>query len=223
MLESQERILLAEAFAEYHRALIAALPREEDLREIEISERLEKRMSRLIERQKHFYYSWVNTAAKRVACILAAVLLATATVTASVQSLRESVTYFLVEIFEEGSLYRFFNFRQDPSIKDQPIDVHLPGYIPNGYRLTEEQEEGFFYEGEGAKCFYFAQYPNGTEVYAPDVETKNISVAGEYEGVLLCKGEIRKLFFNDGKYLYVINGTLSEEEILKIAESIPLE
>ena len=29
--------------------------------------------------------------------------------------------------------------------------------------------------------------------------------------------------FNDGKYLYVLNGTLAEEEILKIAESIPFE
>ncbi len=223
MFEPQEKILLAEAFADYHRTLIGALPAEDDLQEIELSDRLEKKMSRLIERQKHFYYSLVNTAAKRAACILAAVLLATATVTASVQSLRESVTHFWVEIFEEGSLYRFFNFRQDPSIKDQPINVHLPGYVPRGYRLTEEHEEGFFYEGEGTKCFYFAQYPNGTEVYVANVESKEISVADQYEGVLLREGEIRKLFFNDGEYLYVINGTLSEEEIIKIAESIPFE
>lgn len=223
MFKPQEKVLLAEAFAEYHCALNATLPMEEDLQEIEISDYLEKKMSRLIERQKHFYYGWVNTVAKRVACILAAVLLVTATVTVSVQSLRESVTHFLVEIFEEGSLYRFFNFRQDPSLKDQPIEDHLPAYVPRGYRLTEEHEEGFFYEGEGTNCFYFAQYPNGTEVYVPNVESKEISVADKYEGVLLRNGEIRKLFFNDGKYLYLINGTLSEEEILKIAESIPLE
>ncbi len=227
MFDSQEKELLQKAFEQYHIALAAALPSEEELQTITISEKLEQRMARLFYHQKHFYYVLINTAAKRVACILVAILLAATITTVSVEALRESFIRFVVETFEKGSIIWFS--KEDEGTPIQPITPKIPTYLPAGYQLvtdmSNEFETNLIYEGNKTEYFQFLQLPKGSKrtVNTEGVDYTKILVLNTYEGIIFQNLCNTYLIFNDDEYMYTIIGTVTEEEILKIAESIPLK
>lgn len=228
MFEQQEFALLQKAFERYHTALAVALPGEEELCTVTISEKTERRMARLFYHQKHFYYKWINTAAKRVACILIALFLAATVTTASVEALREGFIRFVVETFEKGSTIWFS--KEDESALTYPtITPKIPTYLPEGYRLvadmSDEIELNMIYEGQGTENISYQQQPKGskTTVNTEGVNYEKIYVKNSYEGIIFQNVGSWFLIFNDGEYMYTIIGTVSEEEIIKIAESIPFE
>lgn len=183
-------------------------------------------MERLLRRQKRFYYPLINTALKRVACIAAAVLVSGSAVALSVYGAKPAPSFFKVRNFSEnGVAVHFFNIDLPYETIHEPITRKIPSYLPEGYVLKEDRSEPrkveLIYEGEGTDCFYYAQYGNSSDAqaYAEDALCERIFV-GEYEGYLLKSESCTHLIFNDGEYLYQLNGTLTEEEIFKVAESI---
>ena len=97
MNKLNDTAVLKTALEQYNRLLCAALPGKEELEGLVFSPRFETRMAKLIRRQKRFYYPFVNTAAKRAACILAVILL-TLSGLFSVKSIRDSFAAFLTEV-----------------------------------------------------------------------------------------------------------------------------
>lgn len=227
MFEQEELVLLQKAFERYHAARILALPGEDELHDVHISEKTERRMERLFYHQKHFYYVLINTAAKRVACILAAALLAATVTTASVEALREGFIRFVVETFEKGSTIWFS--KEDEGTPIQPITPKTPAYLPSGYQLvtdmSNEFETNLIYEGNKTEYFQFLQLPKGSKrtVNTEGVDYTKILILNIYEGIIFQNLGDTYLIFNDNEYMYTIIGTVTEEEILKIAESIPLK
>lgn len=223
MFDLQEELLLKRAFASYHRALAAALPCEEELEPINLSERLEKRIKRLLYHQKHFYYTWINTAAKRVACILTAVLSIGTIAAVGIGHLNATNTNFDVETYEGGTTYVFHSRTRR---KGDPFVHKAPAYIPAGYTLIEDKsdanETGLVYEGKGLDYLFYGQYESGMQynVKTKDITYQSITAVGEYEGYIFENEFTTLLLFNDGEYLYLINGTLSREELYLVAESI---
>lgn len=71
--------------------------------DIEFSAAFEQKMEKLIKREKKPYFYLINTAAKRVACIIAALIIAVAGTVLSVDALREGVKNFIVEVYEKFS------------------------------------------------------------------------------------------------------------------------
>ncbi|MBQ9952921.1 MAG: DUF4367 domain-containing protein [Clostridia bacterium] len=217
---------LYDAFSQYTQFVASRLPKEEDLQEISFSPRFEERMERLLQRQKRFYYPLINTMLKRVACIASAVLVSGSAVALSVYSNQKEESYFNVRNFSENGVYvHFFNIDLPYETTKDPITPKVPSYLPEGYFLKEDRSEPrkveLIYEGEGTDCFYYAQYGNSSDAqaYAEDALCERIRV-GEYEGYLLKSESCTHLIFNDGEYLYQLNGTLTEEEMFKVAESI---
>lgn len=224
MFEPQEELLLKRAFASYHRALAAALPCAEELEPINLSERLEKRIKRLLYHQKHFYYTWINTAAKRIACVFAAILLIAAVSTVSVEAWRETFVDFIIEIFEKGS--RVFVREGNASLELSPITPRVPVYIPEGYILVADtsssMDVSLFYEAEDNNAIHYTQLPRGIaqSVNTEGVAYRKIFVLNIYEGIVFQNKGSTFLIFNDGECMYSIIGTILEEQALRMAESI---
>ncbi len=217
--------LLRDAFSLYHTLLCQSLPSQDELRSIPLSEKFQKRMERLIHQQKKFYYHWINTAAKRVACILLLLALAATTVTFSVEALREPFLRFVVETFEKGSRLIF----PADSAEDQPIEPMLPAYIPDGFSLNLDMSDEYtiirHYADSKGRIFAFSQWSDGTStgLNTEDVLPQKIMIQNKYEGFSFQNEEISYISFAASKYIFNLEGTLSEEELLKIAESIPLK
>ncbi len=226
MFDPREKELLEEAFAQYHRALAAALPGEEELRSVTISEKTERRMARLFYHQKHFYYTWVNTAAKRAACILVSLFLAATAATVSVEALREGFVRFIVETFEKGSAI-WFSKEDANTLTDPTVTPKIPAYFPEGYHLVADMSTDFqvdqIYERNENESISFQQQSKGSKmtVNTEGVSYEKILVAGAYEGLIFQNKDSWYLVFNDTEYMYTIIGTVTKEELLKIAISIP--
>ncbi len=218
MFDPKEKELLNKAFQRYHQEIDAALP-EEQWQDTAISPELERRMEKTLGKQTNFYYSFINTAAKRVACILAAVLLAATVTTVSVEALREGFVHFVVELFDGGSTVAM------PG-KPHPLNPKTPGYIPEGYRRISETINDHtiiqFYGAEHRRNFQFSQHPKGTNisVYTENTDYRTVTLGGQYEGILFENSGETFLIFNDTDQMYAVIGALSEEEILKIANSL---
>ena len=103
MFTEREKQQLRGYFALYTKAYRATLPTEEELEKISFSERFERRMEKLIRRQRRFYYAWIDTVGKRVAWIAVGLLACLTVTTFSVDAIREPVAKFMVETYEKFS------------------------------------------------------------------------------------------------------------------------
>lgn len=221
----QNNALLVAAFEQYHCLLMDQF-KDKDLQEISFSPQFEEKMERLLHRQKRFYYPLFNTVLKRVACIAAAVLVSGSAVVLSVNGDKPEPSFFEVRNISKNGVYvHFFNVDLPYETMHDPITPKVPSYLPEGYVLAEDRSEPrqteLIYVGKGTDCFYYAQYGNSADAraYAEDAECERIRV-GKHEGYLIKNETCTNLIFNDGEYLYQLNGTLSEKEILKVAKSI---
>ena len=226
-----DEALLKNAFAQYHRSLLTTLPTAEDLQEITLSDRLERKMERLFRRQKRIYYPLINTALKRAACIAGAVLITGAAVAIGVGDVRvggakEEKSYFTYYFYDTSVSVNFINTELHPDTLHVIPQKKVPTYLPEGYQMVQDRSDTdlteLIYEGEGYDCFYYAQYPNGSSANGSteNAEYKRIRINGKHEALLFIGQDVIQLIFNDGEYLYFISGTLTKEEIVKIAKSI---
>lgn len=209
---------LLEAFEAYHRQLDQAIDQAE-VEKMTLSPETEEKIGQLMGKKERFYYSFLNTAAKRVACIVAAVLLATTVTTFSVEALREGFLHFVVEIFDgKGSV----------ELPGEPSDQAPKrlSRIPNGFTLVSKTENEqtmiCLYEGADHQNFQFSYHPKGTNitVYTENTDYRTVTVGKKHEGILFENYGERFLIFNDGHHMYAIIGTLSEEETLALADTL---
>lgn len=137
MFNSKENIeILKHVFDEYSKQYVETLPSDDALAHLTFSEEFEQKMRRIIKAEKNRYYYLVNTLAKRVACIVLAIILSFTTVTFSVDALREPFVEFVVEVYEKFTSLFFSknteNQGSEESFVFKPIE---PTYIPEGYKL----------------------------------------------------------------------------------------
>ena len=157
-----------------------------------------------------------------------ALFLAATVTTASVEALREGFIRFIVETFEKGSTIWFSKDDED-ALTYQPITPKIPTYLPEGYHLvadmSDEIELNMIYEGHGTENISYQQQPKDSKltVNTEGVSYKKIVISESYEGIIFQNKGNTFLIFNDNEYMYSIIGTVSQEEIIKIAESIPFE
>ncbi len=216
---------LREAFDIYVREQNALLPSDEELVGIAFSDEFETRMEKLIRRQKHGYYVLFGTMARRVATVVIALILSMTVVTFSVEALREPVVRFFTEVFETFTRVIFM----DDTFEPAPVEMEkkVPSYIPEGYVVESEVYTEIVYRvtyinTETRDRIYYRQEINNGKTFEMDTEGSgyHIVTLGQSEGVINeNKGKIT-LLFTDRQYSYSLYGTVSQEELIKIAESI---
>lgn len=194
--------------------------KESDNNEIEFSSYFEERMEKLIERQKKTYFKIINTAVKRVACIIVAILILAGTVI-SVDALREGIKNFFIEVYEKFSTIVF----EKSNLNSTEITVcYDPKYIPDGYIVIDEKKSTFdyikvFQDSKGSKIFYLQSciFENGRNLNTEKAFTE------EVHGGLYIENSKTKIFIkSDGMYEYYLESDekLTKEELLKMAQSI---
>lgn len=102
------------------------------------SQNFRQRMEKLIRSERRISWHWVNTAGKRAAIIIVA-LLCVLSAAFSVEAIRVPVVNFIVEIFD-----CFVHVQTEGETTREITYECIPNYIPDGYTLQEESRE-FFY------------------------------------------------------------------------------
>lgn len=209
----------------YVREQDAALPRGEDLPDATPSAEMQARMARVFARRKRGFYVLFGTAGRRAASIVAAVLVAAAVTTASVEAWREPVWGFFTRVYQQFTQVFFAD--DTPDTPQVTMELHLPAALPDGYAVEQEEELPYVYRvtytdpSSNSTIRYTQQLKERIRMQADteEVQYEDVTI-GEYQGFIYSNKEIITIFFSDNLYTYTISGTVSADELLKIAESV---
>lgn len=227
MYKSKQNLdILYRAFDEYCKYYMTTLPGKEELEKITFSPEFEAKMEKLVNKQKKPYYYMINTVAKRVACIIVAFIAVLTTLTFSVKALREPVVKFFVHTFRRFSTITFDDEYIDDSFNQGITTFYAPTYLPEGY-VNDTEVKGFAtyyikYKNSTNECIIYRQDLITPSALYTDTEDATTSYINDGETLLIVKDDTKKIIWHDEKYMYILTtpGHFSEEELLKIADSI---
>lgn len=184
--------------------------------EAECSKKHEKWKKNLFNKMRDDHYHRFTT--KTIKVMLIAATLSALLLTAFViPSSRE----FIIDNFDIFSRYKLTE--SNNNAVNGEITV---GYIPEGFKLTNEM---FFsraivneYTDSIGGIFTITKSSSSIELDSntEDVKTEIIVINNKTYHYCLGKNNIGNIIWNANDYVYQINGTLSKDELLKIAETV---
>ncbi|MGN1316452.1 MAG: DUF4367 domain-containing protein [Acutalibacteraceae bacterium] len=148
--------------------------------------------------------------------LIAAILLAVATTAFAIPTARKYIT----EKFLDHSEYEIVDKRGAKDVTSLTVN-----YIPEGFELSDEfySERLFTFEyAKGDEFFAVDKYSLGAGI-TYDTEhndSESIIINGLDAIYFKTDVEAKGIIFNDGKYIFVVTGTVSKEELIKIAQNI---
>lgn len=222
-LSKKDSEILKQVFERISEEELSKLPTDEELEYITFSPRFENKMQRLIQRQKKFYYSMINTVGKRIACIVLVIVISLTT-TLSVEALRKPFVKFITETYEK---FTSIIFDEEENIQENfEFEKIKPAYIPEGFTLEAERlniiSYELFYKNADGRYFTYYQEPNIKTTVGANTEntTYEIIQFNNFEGIIYENKNENTLIVSDGEYVFTIYGTIPQDEAIKIAESI---
>ena len=188
----------------------------DEIPEAERSKKHEKWKKNLFNKMRNDRYHRFTTKTVKV-MLIAATLCALLLTAFVVPSSRE----FIVDHFDIFSRYKLTE--SNNNAVDGEITV---GYIPEGFELTNEQKSARaimndYYNSNG-EFFTITKFSSSTEV---DFDTEmgnveNVVVNGKMYMFFVDENNHNILVWNKNDYIYRIDGTISKDELLKIAEMV---
>lgn len=229
MFSENQTEALNTVIKEYNKKLCEVLPSDSEAEDVTFSDRFERKMNRLLFHQKHFYYRLINTAAKRVACFIIALLTIMSITTFSVKAFRDPLVKFLVYTFKEGST---LTFNANSEAAPGKFEAKRPNYIPPQFTntltnvtkidsvivwLRDAEENDFMF-----RQIYKTNSPQSITVNTENARTKIVTIKGKYKGFLCDNKDFLWLGFETESDIFYIDlaSKYTEAEIIKIAESI---
>lgn len=143
-----------------------------------------------------------------------------------------SIPMFTVEAFRIN-VFNFFYDVHDTftEIKGENNDsysvsgpIYRPTYIPEGFSIAKEDELGADYENADGKIISYFQLTANTIVTLDSENAeivKPLKIKGQ-DGLIIIKGGVVTLAWQEEEYIFNIIGEISKEDALKMAESVSL-
>lgn len=127
-----------------------------------------------------------------------------------------------------GSLKDIISTLDYTSFPTKIKQVYVPGVIAEGYKETDRSEQSkyinLFYENDAAGWYKYCQMTVEQNTFLDTEEGDWASVTiGQYPGVYIEKDDTGNLWWFDYTYAYQLQGNLSEEEMIAVAESLTAE
>ena len=132
--------------------------------------------------------------------LIAAVLLAIATTTFAIPQSRE----YIVDKFSNHSEYNVVDKKKSKRVKSLNVK-----YIPAGFEKGDRNFVVEKFELSGSVGF-------DTEHYEPE----NIKINGIDAVYYRSNNNVKGIIFNDGNYIYIIEGNIGKDELVKIAQNV---
>lgn len=210
------------AFNEIISEEFSDIPRDEASIPLTFSRRFERKMERLIRNQRKPYWFLINTASKRAAVIIAAVL-TLFTAGFSIKAIREPIVKFIKEIY-----HTFIAYSAEGDVIDKIERRYYLNYLPEGFEKVNDFTDGVYaiieYEDSSDKFIRFMQRITEGERYNLDnehgkVTTENIN---GMEVNFYDDGENNVAFWTQDGYFFEIytNSNIDAETFEKLISSV---
>lgn len=213
---------LKNAFREAASYEFREIPRDDSQIQHEFSPEFERKIEKLIRKEKKFLWHFVNTASKRVA-VIAAVFVMLLTTACSVEAIREPIVRFLIEVYESFTEYTFEGDKSDTITKEYQMST-----VPEGFTQTDYFKEDAViittYENSDGDMIRFSQsITTDTNLFIDNESsvTKIIDVSGREVHLYIQDGLTSAIWLED-TYLFKVfcHGDFSEQSVIDIIETI---
>lgn len=223
--------MLFEHAAEARDIWLSTLPADEDIPEIPTSKTFEKKMQKLIKKQRCTPKTnkILRYMKQTVAAVVAVAILSFGGLI-TVEAYREKVIEIAVHVFHELTDYRF------ASDSSEAKDIILPDvsfeFIPEGIdevenRIAENNRRLIIYEDNHGKFFEFTQRVVGSDgEYNTILDTED----SDYEATMINGNEAYynvkdgdcSIFWTENSIVYNLFGNLDKNELIEIAAKIKI-
>lgn len=102
-----------------------------------------------------------------------------------------------------------------------------PTWLPDGYQKQEQNQDIkhslITYTAQDQKPIYFIQFiltEKGVSLDSDDSIVKEVLIQDTYSGIYSIKGDLSTLSWSDGYYQYQLIGSLDENNLMKISNSV---
>lgn len=195
--------------------------------EFEFSNEFEQKIKEINKKRKSLLYRATKTVPRRVALVLAAVIM-TFCLMMTISAIRIPVINFFVNVYEEFIGIFFDEEEEDFNIPTTIEQVHLPTYMVNGYIQTDSQKfrdiVETYWENDSNLIILYQEIME--EEFKMNFDNNHIGyekifINNKIVYYILEKGEYM-LLWNDGSYVYtlILPENIPLIEIEKIIGSI---
>ncbi len=206
----------------FENTMLDALPKENELHH-DFSKRYKRKICLLlkIQRRSSFTNQLIKFS-KNVAVIFIVVISIAFTSVMSVEAYRVRFFDKVTEIWNE---FTSIIFQSEENNSESLVPVEL-GYIPIGFKITEEKvypyEYYLYLANEPGTEIMFEQVPINANAFIVDTEnivTESIVIANQ-EVTYFINKEVHQFYWNDDKYVYTVLSEYDKNELIKIIENI---
>jgi len=188
--------------------------------DITLSEKTEKKLSKLAKRRDRAYYPLICTAGRRLAC-LAAFLLVLSVSAMSIKPVRAAVVDFFTEVFTDHIRVTAV---QDAEDANNNVFVKHELLVPDGFALKEDHSTESMIDKmyvSGDKYIFYLQIPSSSFSSNIDNEHSVIENYTDDEGQTYMIQETSNLYnviWRSTEYVYSIKSNLNKNEIINLCK-----
>lgn len=213
---------LKNAFREAAAYEFRDIPHDDSQAPHEFSAEFERKIAKLIQKEKSFFWHFVNTASKRVAVIIL-VFVMLFTTACSVKAIREPIVRFITEVYETFTEYFFDGEKTSVITEKYQISAIPTGFSEESVFETDTVITVVYQNAQNNTIHFTQSITDGTTIYLDSEkgDRKTIAVS-EYEVHLyLQKGVIFAMWIHDGYYFEIVwYGNFSEADMIGLIQSV---
>ena len=186
------------------------------------SEKHNKKMAKLIKRQRKPYFKLICTTGRRVACIIVAIV-AIAASTLSVKAVREAIFNFITRIFSDHTVVTV----ESGTAEGYPETIEEEYYIselPEGFERVDYSKRDISVSStyfNNDKYVFFIQYTK--EYYEGAFDNEQTQYEKQFisgQDYLILSSDYDTTFvWDDGSYILSIRSNIDKNTILELCES----
>lgn len=182
----------------------------------------ETQQSKETKQKVHHQYRGVSRVVQKVIVAVAAFIVIMFTTMMSSEAVRARITAFLVSITPQYAEVRLDNIQE---LEPESQVFYELCYVPDGFILYSEENEigqDLSYKKGEDQYLMFHVLP---EAGAAQLDTENaeeikyVSINDE-TALIIIQSEWTTITWSNDNYIFILEGTLNEDEIIKIAESV---
>lgn len=191
------------------------------------SEHHNRKMNKLIKRQRKPYFKLISTAGRRAACIIVAFIVLSASAL-SVKAIREAFFDFITRFFSDHTVVTVESGTDKgypTTIEEEYFISELPdGFVEMDKGITDNSIDIIYFRND--EYVFFTQYTKAKYERNYDNERSEFSEFIDSDGkrymIITNQSEITYIWDN-GKYIFEITSNLDKEYTLKLCKSTKIK
>lgn len=211
--------------------IMGKYPNDDELPKHKFSKRFERKMRYLIFGEKHSpEMRRMIMATKRIAIFLLICSVVTFSCFMTVEAFRAKVIEIVTEIFEDLTQFSFFSPEADANELGELTFTYLPEDLQEVYSEKDDDalSQSILFEDTEGRQLTVTQQSVGSEtgydiiLDTEDSSTSETNIDGE-EATLVTKGEWSAIMWNDEKFVWLVYGEFSPDELAKVSNGITIK